>query len=85
MNSQGHNSKRNKVIKYTLVDLVDNINTDVKSEVADFDFEASSKAQVVAYFERKVAQIREEHSLQIRELKEESQRTQLELNHQLQK
>jgi len=49
---------------------VDNINTDVKSEVADFDFQASNKQQVVAYFRQKIAQIREEHRQQIQELKD---------------
>ena len=43
------------ISKYTFVDLVDNINTDVKSEVADFDFNCSSKDQVVAYFQNKTA------------------------------
>ena len=31
-------ANKKQVYRYTLVDLVDNINTDVKSEVADFDF-----------------------------------------------
>lgn len=57
--------------KYTFVDLVDNINTDVKSEVADFDFHVSSKDQVVSYFESKMAQIRQEHQTQVKELKDE--------------
>ena len=71
-NSAG--GKRHKV-KYTLVDLVDNINTDVKSEVADqFDFGVSSKDQIVVYYEQKVTQIREEHHLQIKELKEQTSR-----------
>ncbi len=46
---------QNKTHKITLVDLVENINTDVKSEVADFDFEISSKPQVLSYFEKKIA------------------------------
>ena len=41
-------------MKYTLIDLVDNINTDVKSDVADFDFKKSDKEQVVIYFEQKI-------------------------------
>ena len=41
--------------KYTLIDLVENINTDVKSEVADFDFEGASKTSVVSNYERKIA------------------------------
>lgn len=41
--------------KYTLIELVDNINTDVKSEVADFDFKSADKDQVVVYYENKIA------------------------------
>ena len=70
---------KQKGTKYTLIDLVDNINTDVKSEVADFDYKQSNKDQVVAYYENKVAQIREEHRLQVEELKEETSKTILEL------
>ena len=44
-----------KTKKITLVDLVENINTDVKSDVADFDFEISSKPQVLSYFDKKIA------------------------------
>ena len=54
-NSAG--AKKQWQAKYTLVDLVENINTDVKSEVADFDFETASKKQVVNYFQEKVEQI----------------------------
>ena len=66
-----------------MIDLVDNINTDVVSDVADFDFQMSNKEQVVVYFESKVAQIREEHRLQIKELKEETSKTILELQYRL--
>lgn len=62
---------------------MDNINTDVKSDVADFDFYQSNKDQVVAYYENKVAQIREEHRLQVEELKEETSKTILELQYRL--
>ena len=33
-----NSAEAKKGTKYTLIDLVDNINTDVKSDVADFDF-----------------------------------------------
>ena len=69
--------------KYTFVDLVDNINTDVKSEVADFDFQVSSKDQVVSYFENKMAQILQERQTQVKELKEENQRTIKEMQNQI--
>ena len=78
-----NSAEAKKGTKYTLIDLVDNINTDVKSDVADFDFQRSNKEQVVAYFEKKVAQIREEHRQQIQELKEETSKTILELQYRL--
>ena len=51
IDQRGSAGGRSRIHKYTLVDLVENINTDVKSEVADFDFESSSKPQVLVYFE----------------------------------